>query len=273
MERCVGGKGVNAARAFRRLGGRPVVVGFLDSWCVESLRSEGIEVKAQSEPYEVRTAVSVVDCADRSVTELVEEAHPATASALKEVTDAALSCGRKSSFLCLSGSLPQGCPPDTYRRILEACPQAETIVDARGEPLRLSLAAGPFAIKPNREELGDLFGKTAESKSELLTQARQVKKLGARNVVVTCGPEGVLAVLDEGAWFFHAPQVEPVNTTGCGDALLGALVFRLMQGVDMLQALRFAVAAASASACTALPGDLAPGLTSRLVERVSVRAL
>jgi ribokinase len=47
---------------------------------------------------------------------------------------------------------------------------------------------------------------------------------------------------------------EVVDTTGAGDALTGALAFCLREGVDLVEAVRFAVRAASIS--VARPGTI-----------------
>jgi len=72
-------------------------------------------------------------------------------------------------------------------------------------------------------------------------------------VVVTLGAAGALAVrIDGPALAVGAPQVTPLDTTGAGDAFNGALAAALADGLDLPEAVRRAVAAASFS--TTRPG-------------------
>jgi ribokinase len=72
-------------------------------------------------------------------------------------------------------------------------------------------------------------------------------------VVVTLGAAGALVVrIDGPALAVGAPDVTPLDTTGAGDAFNGALAAALADGLDLPEAVRRAVAAASLS--TTRPG-------------------
>jgi ribokinase len=67
-------------------------------------------------------------------------------------------------------------------------------------------------------------------------------------VAVTAGERGCfVAVPDAQCWHCPAPAVSPADTTGAGDAFVGALACRLRAGDDMHAAVEFAVAVASIS--------------------------
>jgi ribokinase len=69
-------------------------------------------------------------------------------------------------------------------------------------------------------------------------------------VVVTLGAQGALAANNESICRAGAPAIEAVDTTGAGDAFVGALAAALDRGETLHGALRYAVAAGSL-ACTA----------------------
>ena len=72
-------------------------------------------------------------------------------------------------------------------------------------------------------------------------------------VVVTLGAAGALVVRNDGpALAIDAPDVTPLDTTGAGDAFNGALAAALADGLDLPEAVRRAVAAASLA--TTRPG-------------------
>ena len=68
-------------------------------------------------------------------------------------------CGG-DDFLVLTGSLPPGCPEDTYAQLVSAL-RVPCVVDASGGSLRTSLKAGPFLVKPNRAELAGALDERA----------------------------------------------------------------------------------------------------------------
>ncbi|WP_369133888.1 ribokinase [Modestobacter sp. I12A-02662] len=108
----------------------------------------------------------------------------------------------------------------------------------------------------NEHELADLVGGEALGSPDAPDWERVLEELGSigpRHVVVTLGSAGavVLALDAAGAARVHAepaPRVEVVDTTGCGDAFLGALASRLALGEDPGTACRFAVQVGSFAA-------------------------
>ncbi|MEO8305476.1 MAG: ribokinase [Betaproteobacteria bacterium] len=97
--------------------------------------------------------------------------------------------------------------------------------------------------------------------------------------VVTQGSRGAVAVADGNLVSVGAPQVEVVDTTGAGDAFVGALVAALDRGTPWPRALAEGVAAGSlacqrSGAQAALPDASAiAGLASTVEPRVACRAL
>jgi ribokinase len=102
-------------------------------------------------------------------------------------------------------------------------------------------------LVPNRLELAEIVGAApATDVDEALDQAR---RLGARaDLVVTMGREGALVLTAAGrAELVAAPPVEAVDSTGAGDCFCGVLASLLTEGVDIVEATRAAVVAASSS--------------------------
>jgi 1-phosphofructokinase family hexose kinase len=267
----VGGKAVNAARAAALLGGSCVLVGFFDDARAAHVRGEGIEVDAVDPGTPIRRATSVVDLATGAVSELVEEARPPRAAALDEAVRRFTARARDARVVCLCGSLPHGAPAGLYARLLAAFPHTPAVVDTQGEALRAALAGRPFLVKPNRAEIGALVGRTAISFREVAEHAAEVRRLGAQHVAVSCGAEGLLLAGEDAApLLFRPPAVKPVNATGCGDAVTGAVAAGLAEGLPLGEAVRLGVAAGTASALDPLPGSLDPDAARDLVSAVQV---
>jgi len=80
-----------------------------------------------------------------------------------------------------------------------------------------------------------------------LAAAPRLASLGPASAVVTVGAAG--AVFAEGGNGGHvpAPKAEVVDTTGAGDAFVGALAFRLARGDSLEEAVAYAVRAGAAA--------------------------
>ncbi len=271
VRRCVGGKAVNAARAVHLLGGRCVVVGFFSGDLVSLLAAEGIEVDPVATAMPVRRATSVVDCEKGHVTELVEEAHPPRRTELDEVVTRFLQRADEAAAVCLCGSVPVGVPPALYATLLSKLRVPLSIVDTQGEALRAALSERPYLVKPNRREMASVLGRAAASLAEVAEQGAELRAHGAQNVAVSCGTDGLLLIGEGPPAVFVPPQVKPLNTTGCGDAVTGAMALGLARGMTLSQSAKLSVAVAAATALHPVPGALDPGaeldMVSAVVER------
>jgi ribokinase len=97
-------------------------------------------------------------------------------------------------------------------------------------------------LTPNDGELSVLVGDGSPS-----VRARRLLGAdpGRRAVLVSLGRRGALLVAGRQARAIPAPRVDPVDTVGAGDALNGALAAGLAAGLDLAEAARRAVAAAT----------------------------
>jgi 2-dehydro-3-deoxygluconokinase len=76
--------------------------------------------------------------------------------------------------------------------------------------------------------------------------AAKLRGLGAANVAVTCGAEGIQLESDaESSWVAAVPAPSVVDQTGAGDAFVGTLTARMVLGDNLAAATRFGAAAAS----------------------------
>ena len=130
---------------------------------------------------------------------------------------------------------------------------------------RVVLALAPFGPVPdallrhadplvvNEHEARQMLDSTAaRSGVEASDPAAALLGLGPRSAVVTLGAAGAAAAWPGGGCRVSAPAVVAVDSTGAGDALTGALAWRLAAGDALGDALGLAVRAAAAS--VARPG-------------------
>lgn len=155
-------------------------------------------------------------------------------------------------LLVLSGSLPQGLPETAFPKLLEKARRAgaRLVVDISGDPLLASLPYRPFLIKPNGEELAELFGiEGSPSLLEAADCAGRLQRMGARNVLVSLGGKGAL-LLEEGGrrLYCHAVRGEMVSTVGAGDSMVAGFLYGMELHGTLEGGLRWGTAAGAATA-------------------------
>lgn len=253
-----GGKGFNVSRMLKSLGTESTAVGFLGGRTGDLLR-EGLQelgigtdfVKIQGE---TRTNISIVTENHSHYIKVNEKGPLATAedqAALLAKIDAVT---RPGDWWVLAGSLPPGVDDDFYARIIRTlnAHQASAILDTTGESLRLGCLEKPFLVKPNVEEARSLTGLPMGNIPEIVEAATAIRKMGAKNVVISMGKGGALLQTPHGSWRVESPRIQEKNPIGAGDSMVGGLVWALTQGRDLKESLAWGVASGAASA--SLPG-------------------
>lgn len=72
--------------------------------------------------------------------------------------------------------------------------------------------------------------------------AERLRAAGAPTVVITLGADGALVADESGITRVPAYRVDTVDTTGAGDAFVGAVAAELARGIDLSEAVKFATA-------------------------------
>lgn len=88
-------------------------------------------------------------------------------------------------------------------------------------------------LKPNRIEAELLSGVKIKSEEDAEKAAKALIEKGVRRVFISMGAKGVFAATaKESLWHGIFPG-KMVNTTGCGDAFMGALVWAYLEGMNL----------------------------------------
>lgn len=102
----------------------------------------------------------------------------------------------------------------------------------------------------NEIELAQATGSkidASSSRKAIVAACGKLRRQGAAVAIATLGARGLIVVSDQGVSAFPAHKAKVVDTTGAGDCFVGALAARLAAGADLLDATRFANAAAACS--------------------------
>jgi ribokinase len=247
-----GGKGGNQAVAAARLGAQVAMVGRVGAdsngeVLRAGLAAEGIDCGALETSSHAPTGVALIVVDDASQNAIV-----IVAGSNGEVTPEALA--RHEAVLAQADVVvcQLETPTDTVAAALTAARRLGKITMLNPAP-----AIGPLPphwlplidyLVPNELEAATLTGLPASTPEDAARAALALREAGAKNVLVTLGAQGVCALLD-GAAPAHlpAPRVSAVDTTAAGDTFIGALAARLAAGEPALEAIAFALRAASIS--------------------------
>jgi 1-phosphofructokinase len=105
-------------------------------------------------------------------------------------------------------------------------------------------------IKPNKEELEELFKQELRSDEDVVACAEKLRQQGAGNVLVSLGGDGALLAGEDGKTYrCLSPKGTLVNSVGAGDSMVaGFLAGYERSGGNLSEALRYGIASGSATA-------------------------
>lgn len=273
----VGGKGVNVAVVCRRLGLDAQVIGCAGIDGYSKLRAAMSAEKVDYAFHTVEGAIRVntkIVCLDGSgVTELNEPGPTLTAEDLDLFFDLAIEKTRSSDYVVITGSLPPGCPANTYRSLIEVLAPVPCILDVSGEALQEGVKAKPFLIKPNHHELSATLGRELHTTEDIRAAAQTFVDTGVRHVVVSMGKDGALYVGEQGCYYAPEIPVQVRSTVGAGDSLVGGLLYGLVKHGSLREALRAGAAAGTASVMTDGTQLIIPSDFMRLWNQVQIQEL
>ncbi len=247
-----GGKGVNVSCVLTVLGVQNRALGFIAGAVGEMLETGLHRLGVDTDFIRLaagETRINVKIAADTE-TEINARGPQVDEAAITRL-EAQVSALADGDTLCLCGSLPQGCKADVYTRLLSCVTSKSirTVVDTTGDALLKALPYRPYLIKPNRDELAALVGRVLPDEANVLTAAHELQEKGARNVLVSLGGDGALLLAEDGAVYRREAYRGNVRgTVGAGDSMVAGFLTALESGADIAEALRFAVAAGSATA-------------------------
>jgi len=277
-----GGKGINVARALKRLEVPVVATGLTGgrtgTRIVEELTSEAILNDFVRIAAESRTSTAVVDPTSGVYTEINEWGPEVTAAELETLMEKLQYLARGADFVVLAGSLPRKVPTSFYADAIRdlARRDVRVVLDSEGEPLRVGVEASPFLVSPNQREAEQLVGQELEDDDDFLMALDAVAEMGARNVLITL-ENGCFALLRFGRRTRRvrafAPHVEPVSVVGSGDVFLAQFLAAVLEERPPEDAVRIAVAAGAASVLEVGAGRFDPQLVASLTGDVELAEL
>lgn len=270
-----GGKGLNVASIARLLGADVTASGFIGGYAGAFIRDYigrlGIHADFVEIEGESRTCVAIMETDTGDLTEIAEDGPELDIDNIARLEKKVRDLASTARVAVFSGSLPCGCPDDTYARLIRAAKDEKcmTFLDTSGNALREGLKACPDYVKPNAAELESLAQGNVQSIADVIEAARCIREsCHVPNVVVTLGAEGAFAFTPEGEFRVCVPRLPVRNPVGCGDAFAAGMCVALERGLPLEDVLRTGAAAASAKLGADDAGICSPEDVARLLGEI-----
>lgn len=278
--RDAGGGGINVARILTRWRCDVVAIYPVGGFTGQLLRSlverEKIVSRVIRIDEDTREDFTVTEETTGNQYRFVQPGTSLQESEWKECIQALQSLDPKPKFVIASGSVPPDTGAGHFAAMVRTAKSigARVVVDTSGGALNEALAEKVYLAKPNLRELRELTGSKLETLEEQLAACRGIIEAGQAEIVtLSLAEDGAIAVTSEGAWRAEAPDMRVVSAVGAGDSFLATMVWRLDEGDEIPDALRYGVAAGSAALLT--PGTELCHVAdvNRLLADVTVEAI
>lgn len=159
----------------------------------------------------------------------------------------------KNDVVVISGSAPKNVDPNFYHDLVLKLKENNNyvILDCDKQLLENAIKAKPDVIKPNKDEVTELF-KIDFDKEEIL---KKCKKLDIETIVVSLSEEGALFIGEE------IIEASPLDVTfnspvGAGDAMVAAIAYCKENKLSYREMIRYAMAYSAAA--VEMEGSKAP---------------
>lgn len=246
-----GGKAANVAWLARHLGVEAELMAHVGTdpnqkTALHFLREKGVDlsgVRAVEQHYTGISLIIVHKNARKGIL-LAPNANDAWSTEDTRSIQEALESAPAGSILVTNLEIPAECVKFAIR-----CAKARNlpvVLDpSPADRLDRELLESGCYLTPNQSEAQRLTHITIESAGQAIEAGRRLLSRGNPGVCVKLGNGGCAVVSADQQEMVSAPPVQPVDTTGAGDAFAGALGIALLEQQSLVSAARFAVAAAA----------------------------
>ncbi|HIQ00138.1 TPA: 1-phosphofructokinase family hexose kinase [Candidatus Bipolaricaulota bacterium] len=252
-----GGKGINVSVFLACMGVETVAMGFLAGHTgqiiLRDVLARGVTANFVWIEGETRTNVTIIERGrEYHPVKIHEEGPPVLERAVELFLRKYQRMLKRAEYVVLGGALPPGIPVDFYRELATLAREAgvRTVVHAGGAALKAALEAGPYFVKPDVREEPQVAGLPAKTEQEIIAAGKYALRKGVQACLVSHHVTGDLLITREGVWDLEArvPLSKFKNLVGADDALVAGVLYRLAEGDPLLEAVKFGMAAAIASA-------------------------
>lgn len=252
-----GGKGINVSIVLNSLGIETTTLGFIAGFTGNKIKEEIEKYNIKTDFVKLKNSNSRINVKIAKNSNTEETAINCTGPIIDkdnvEILFQKLEKIKNGDIIVLSGSVSKGIENNIYEEICKKLKEKEIkiIVDATKDLLLNTLKYKPFLIKPNKEELEEIFNTKIIDKEQALQYAELLQEKGAKNVIVSMGGQGAVYIDENGYTYkmdaLRNPNSKIINTVGAGDSMVAGFIagYELFKNHD--KAFRMGMAAGAAT--------------------------
>lgn len=273
-----GGRGINASRVIHSFGGETLAVavsgGQAGDLFLSLIKSCSFPIDVVPIENEIRRNLTITDKQGLTV-KLNELGPPLSAKELDRIAEVVESNLDKATWFMICGSMPPGVPPHFYTQLIELAhkKKVKTLLDTDGDALLHGMEALPTVVCPNQQEAERLLNRALITRTHLVEAVERMHGMGAQSVLLSLGSRGAIGRSENDLIEVVPPRIDALCPIGAGDALAAAFTWAMDEGRSFVDAVRWGVAAGTASA--KLPGVTFADLeqTRQMYPQVELRSI
>jgi 1-phosphofructokinase family hexose kinase len=263
------GKGVNVSRVLTQLGEEAVHLtqagGRNRELFIELAEKGGAIIRWVDSKSEIRYCYTLINQANHTATEIVEEAFPVSDETETKIFEQYQYLLPQCHTVIISGTKAPNFSGRLYPEMVREAKQQgkQVILDLKGADLINSLPNRPDFIKPNLAEFAATFFEDCafreadgpgENLAAIEAKLAEIYRQYGTISILTNGKHGVLLCDGEKTERIAAPELEPVNTIGCGDAFTAGFARAWHHNPDLSSAVAQGMKCARLNALSVHPG-------------------
>ncbi|MGN1344961.1 MAG: 1-phosphofructokinase [Traorella sp.] len=248
----LGGKGINVSYVLAQLGFDSTILGFYGGFVGEEIKRKVYECGLKEQFIHLEEGISRINVKIKGIseTEINGEGPFISAVDMKQLYDQ-LDTLNESDILILSGSVPTCLNENIYELILSVQSKKGVccVVDTTQNQLINTLKYHPFLIKPNIQECEDIFNIKLLTTSDIVSAAKTLQEMGAKNVLISRGQDGAILVDENNQIHEHKGlKGTLISSVGCGDSMVAGFMAAYIKCQNYEEAFKLALACGSATA-------------------------
>lgn len=240
------GKGVNVSIVLKKNNVNSTVLGyfggFSGNYIVDEIRK--LDINIVPFPIIENTRINVFIHDGKHEYKFVSPGGYVTENSQKDLTNYIRLNIKENDYLVISGSLPPGINTSFYHEILSLCndKNIHIILDISSPCLKELLKYKPYLIKPNDDELKEIFNLTLNDEESIIKSLQMLRNQGVKNTLLTMGDKGLYFFDGKNAYYANALKIKLLSSACAGDSSLAAFMSEFLFKGDIEKALKKASA-------------------------------
>lgn len=221
------GKGLNVSYCLKRFGIPSKVLGFFGDFSGRYIVGETQKCSIEAYPVWVEdtTRINIFLNDGKQEYKFVNEGSYVPPEKQKEMLNLLAELDDMDT-LVISGSLPKGIENQFYDEVLTLCKKkaVDVVMDISSPYLNELMIYRPYLIKPNDEEIKDIFGIIMRDEDDIRDVLCYLHEKGAQNILLTLGEKGSYFYNGKTIYAAGIKKVELVSSACAGDASLAGFL-------------------------------------------------